>query len=328
VRIYLTGGTGFVGSNVVRVFAERHGGEMLSSTRETRLPERALCDWENVELLDRDAVVRSIAAFRPDAIVHTAILNDFAKLYSDRRLSWDSYVGATRNVVEAANETGALVVLVSSDWVFDGTRPCASEDAPPHPINLYGFLKAASELVVTERAVNGAVARTSGVQGIHWARPRTPREQDAGFGYLVATLVERLQAGRRFTLWQGDNLNEVASPILASDLAELLWRIVDRNERGIFHCCGGEAVSRRELALRAVEAFDLDSDLLAFGPPELDEVFPDRVPYDTSLGTDATAAALGVELPSIGLLLRGLKSEFETGDLSADGLQPAGSPPG
>ena len=77
--------------------------------------------------------------------------------------------------------SGAHVVLVSTDWVFDGTQGPAREDDPPNPINAYGFLKAASELVVLE--AGGTVARIAGVQGVHRAKPNTPRAQDAGFGY-------------------------------------------------------------------------------------------------------------------------------------------------
>ena len=109
---------------------------------------------------------------RPDAIVHAAIWNAFAGLLSDRRRAWDSFVPATRHVVDAANAVGAHVVLVSTDWVFDGTQGPAAEDEPPNPINTYGFLKAMSELVVHDRAERGTVARVAGVQGVHRARPR------------------------------------------------------------------------------------------------------------------------------------------------------------
>ena len=61
---------------------------------------------------------------------------------TNRRAAWDGYVGATRNVVDAAGD--AQVVLISTDWVFDGTQAGATEDEPPNPINVYGFLKAAS----------------------------------------------------------------------------------------------------------------------------------------------------------------------------------------
>jgi dTDP-4-dehydrorhamnose reductase len=264
VKVWISGGSGFVGSHLVRAFDD------------VCAPSHA-----EVDVADPEAVRRSIASCRPDAIVHAAILNDFTRLERD---GWDGYVGATRNVVAAAGD--AQVVLVSTDWVFDGGP--ASEDTPPNPINLYGVLKAASELVPGV----DAVARLSAVQGASDA----PRSQDHGFGYFVASLVRALRGRETFTVWEGDDINMVATPTLAADAAELIRRIVDGGHTGVFHCCGGESVDRRTLALRTVETFGLDGDLLAFGPPP-EPPFP--IPYDTSLDARATAAVLGVELPSL-----------------------------
>jgi dTDP-4-dehydrorhamnose reductase len=315
VRVYLTGATGFVGSNVARVFGERRGAELFCPVHTSRPPDGVSYEWAQVDLTDPDSARRSIAAFRPDAIVHAAILNDFGRLYTHRREAWDAYVGATRNLVDAANEAGARVVLVSTDWVFDGTQGGATEDTPANPINLYGFLKVASELVVSERAAHGAVARIAGVNGVHWARPEAPRRQDAGFGYFVLSLVEALRAGRRFTVWQSPAINMVASPTLASDAAELMWRIVEQERSGTFHCCGGESVDRAELARRAVEAFALDAGMLEFGPPDPEALSPAPVPYDTSLDATSTAAALGVELSGLDSALRRMRAELETGEI-------------
>jgi dTDP-4-dehydrorhamnose reductase len=315
VRVYLTGASGFVGSNVARVF-EAHGAELAAPGH------------REVDVTDADAVRSSVGAFRPDAIVHCAILNDFAALYADRRAGWDAYVGATRNLVDAANDAGARIILVSTDWVFDGTQGGAKERTPPNPINLYGFLKAASELVLTERAERGSVARIAAVQG--WpsgaAAPggsgALPRQQDAGFGYFVTALVRRLRAGERFGVWESDDINMVATPTLASDAAELMWRIAERDLDGIFHCCGGEAVDRRTLAMRAAQVFRLDPTLLDLGvrPPPGALPGPEgvprsarrrvaAVPYDTSLDATWTAAALDVELPGVTEMLRRLCEE-------------------
>jgi dTDP-4-dehydrorhamnose reductase len=283
-----------VGSNLVHVLAE-HGDEIAA-------PLRA-----DVDITDPVAVSRSVADFAPDAIVHCAILNDLTLLASRRREAWEAYVGATRNVVDAANQAGAHVVLVSTDWVFDGTQGPATEDEPPNPVNAYGFLKAASELVVAERAKRGAVARISGVQGVHRARPEAPRSQDHGFGYFVAALVDALRAGEPFTVWEGDAINMVATPTLATSAAGLIRRILERGGTGIFHCCGGEHATRRELARAAVEVFELDEALLRFGPPEPPAA---RVPYDTRLDATATAAALAVELPGVGEQLERLREEM------------------
>jgi len=304
MRIWVTGGRGFVGSNVVRVLRERHGAAVFA-------PSRAQLD-----LTDADAVRAAAVAARPDAVVHAAIVNDRRVLVEDRRAAWAGYVEATRNVVDAANAAGAHVVLVSTDWVFDGTQGGAPEGEPPNPINAYGFLKAASELVVLERAERGTVARIAGVQGVHWARPQAPRRQDAGFGYLVASLVDDLRAGRPFTVWDGPAVNELATPTLASDAAELMWRAIEREATGILHCCGGESLHRVELAQRALAAFDLDPELLRTGPPDDAAFAGGAVPRDTRLDATATAAALGVELPGVDALLARLRAEIETGDIA------------
>ena len=305
MRVFVTGGSGFVGSNVVKVFVERHGIDVVAPSHRA------------VDLTDQSRTRESIAEARPDAIVHCAILNDLDRLYADRRAAWDGYVGATRNVVDAANAAHAKVVLVSTDWVFDGTQSGADERTPPNPINLYGVLKVASELVVTERAHDGAVARISGVNGVHWARPRAPRSQDAGFGYFVASIVDSLSAGRPFTVWVGDDINMIATPSLASSCAELIWRIVDRDRRGVFHCCGGETVGRWRLAEETAEIFGLDGSLLREGRPDPGSLADAPVPYDTSLTARMTAAALDAELPSVRELLVELRYELETGSLVA-----------
>jgi len=299
VRVYLTGASGFVGSNLARVFAQR-GAEVVAPSH------------HDVDLADAGVVRRSVAATRPDAIVHAAIWNEPAGLLTDRPRAWASYVEATRNVVDAANAAGAHALVVSTDWVFDGTQGPARESDPPYPVNAYGFLKAASELVVTERAQRGTVARIAGVQGVHWARPQTPRAQDAGFGYLVASVVEALRERRRFTVWDDPRLNTIATPTLATDASELIWRALERGVTGILHCCGGEHVDRVGLARRAVAAFGLDEDLLAFGPPDPAALPAGRVPFDTRLDATATAAALDVELLDLDTMLGRLRDELET----------------
>jgi dTDP-4-dehydrorhamnose reductase len=300
LRIYLTGASGFVGSNLAHVFAHEHDAEVVAPGH------------EHVDLTDEGLVRRSVLATRPEAIVHAAIWNDPAGLLSDRRRAWESYVGATRNVVAAANALDAQVVLVSTDWVYDGTQGPARESDPPNPINAYGFLKATSELVVSESAGRGTIARIAGVQGVHRARPQTPRAQDAGFGYLVLSLVDALRAGERFCVWDGPELNRIATPTLATDAARMIWRALEREATGVLHCCGGEHADRVGLALRAIEAFELDPELLDVVAPPQGAVGAERVPRDTRLDAGFTARALGVELPDLDTMLGRLRAEVES----------------
>jgi dTDP-4-dehydrorhamnose reductase len=308
MRVLVTGGAGFVGSNVVAVAAGR--GDDVAATARTPPPlPDPRARYVPVDLLDAGAVQAALADVRPDVIVHTAIWNDFAGIYADRRRGWDSYVGVTRSLADAANAAGAVLVTISSDWVFDGTQSMADESTPPNPLNYYGVLKAASELVTIERARQPVVVRVSGVVGVHRAGASTPRRQDAGFGYFVDAVVGTVEAGKPFTVWEDERINSVATPTLATIAAEWMLTLAANGSRGTFHCGTADAVSRLELARRAAEVFELDASLVRPGPPVEEELPAGRVPYDTSMSSRATAAAIGGTPPTVAELLARFRSE-------------------
>jgi dTDP-4-dehydrorhamnose reductase len=264
---------------------------------------------DQLEMTDRDAVQSSIERFRPDVVVHCAILNDFSALYRDRRTGWDSYVTATGIAADAAASVGASFVVVSTDWVFDGTQSGADEDTPHNPVNIYGVLKLASELTALERG--GAVARISGVNGVHRARPDSPRRQDPGFGYFVASLVDSLSRRQPFTVWESENINMIATPSLASESAELILRIGERRLQGNFHCCGRDAIGRMGLARLACEVFELDPSLLRSGPPDDDAMHGASIPYDTSITAPRTSRLLDHQPTPLRELLVRFRREYE-----------------
>jgi dTDP-4-dehydrorhamnose reductase len=264
---------------------------------------------DQLDMTNRKAVASSIERFRPDIVVHCAILNDFGALYRDRQAGWEAYVTATGIAADAAASVGAAFVVVSTDWVFDGTQSGADEDTPPNPVNIYGVLKLASELTALERG--GAVARISGVNGMHRARPDSPRRQDRGFGYFVASLVDSLTRGEPFTVWESENINMIATPSLASESAELILSIGERRLDGIFHCCGGDAIDRMGLARLACEVFDLDHTLLRSGLPD-DEAIPGAfIHYDTSITAPRTSKLLDHRPTPLRELLARFRREYE-----------------
>jgi dTDP-4-dehydrorhamnose reductase len=312
VRVLITGGAGFVGSNVARVAADRGHLAICVGRSLPPIPDPR-CEYVQVDLTDAAAAAACVEHAAPDAVVHAAILNDLMAMYADRRAAWKAYVETTRTLADAANDAGAALAYVSTDWVFDGTQGGADEETPPNPINLYGALKAFSELVVHERAERGLVARVAGVMGTHFTRPAMPRSQDAGFGYFVASLVDSLSAGEPFVVWTSEAINMRATPSLASESAAMLLALVEGDHTGTFHCCGGEATTRMELARAAAEVFELDPGLLREGPPDPAGIPPAPIPYDSSLVADRTAQAIGYELPAVRELLRRFRAERDGG---------------
>lgn len=317
MKLYVTGGTGFLGSNIVKVAIERHGADVFSTVHAWHSEEPVPFAYAPVDICDRKQVIQSVRDTWPDVIVHSAILNDFSLMYQDRHLAWSAYVDSTRYLIEAANTIGAKLILISTDWVFDGTQGSASETTPPNPVNYYGVLKLICETMVLASAQNGAVARVAGVNGMHWTRPDAKRAQNAGYGHFVTAVAEGLRRGQPFVVWTGP-INKVATPSLASESAEMILRIAQQDKHGIFHCCGGEAIERSAFARLIAEIFDLDAGLLRFGPPDPNDPgslhgYP--VPRDTSLDANRTAQALSYELPSVREQVQIYRRQMETNQL-------------
>jgi len=97
---------------------------------------------------------------------------------------------------------------------------------------------------------------------------------------------------------------------------EVIRAILAQRTDGIFHCCGSDAVSRRELAEATVAAFELDRSLLRFGPAPPEAFAGQRIPHDTSLSATTTAERLGVPLLSIDEILSAFRIERTTGKLA------------
>ena len=317
MKIYVTGGTGLVGSNLLRVAVERHRAEVFATVHRWQPALSIDCEYGQVDVHDPDQVLQSVLAFRPDAIVHCAVVNDLPRIYGDRRLGWNSYVESTRHLIQAANQIGARMILLSSDWVFDGTQAPAGEVTPPNPINYYGVLKVVGETLLAATGDNWAVARVAGVNGVQWARPDLVLSQNAGLGNLALAVAGALGQNRPFSLWQGD-VNTRGNPTLATEIGEMIVRIIDRDQCGIFHCCGGESATRLEVAMATAQTFGLDASLIQPGPPDASDpasLTGIPVPRDTSLDAVSTARWLAYQPPDLAQSLDLLRRQLETGHI-------------
>lgn len=306
-----------MGCNFIKVAIERYKAKIFASIHKHNPLVPVSFEYDMVDMCNRDQILKTAYAFKPDAIIHFAFLNDFNMMYTDRKLGWQSLVESTRYLLEAARDNKAKMILISTDWVFDGTQSNADETTPPNPINYYGVLKVVGETLVTEMIENGAVARVSGVYGSHWARPEWKASQNPGFGYLPNTVVETLHNHQPFTVYDG-NVNVRATPTLASDAAEMIMQIIKRDRCGIFHCCGGECITRFELARRTAEVFDLDPDLIQIGPVDPGDpsvVHNIHIPKDTCLNASYTSRELSHPLLDIRQALKKFRRQLELNKL-------------
>ena len=136
MRLHVTGATGYLGSELVRL--------------------RPDASVERVEILDGDAVHALFERVLPDVVIHTAY----------RQTEPVVNVDGAENVARAAATVGARLVHLSSDVVFDGLKgdPYVEED-PLSPVNEYGSSKAEAERRVAAAHPEALIVRTSLIVG-------------------------------------------------------------------------------------------------------------------------------------------------------------------
>ncbi len=318
MKVYITGGTGLVGSNLIKVAREKYNAQVVSSLYGPRPTTPIDYTLDELDLRDKDAVISSIGKAAPDVVIHSAALLDLPAMMRDHQLAWSMMVDATRNVIEGANKAGARVIFISSDWVFDGydAQP-ATEDTPPCPVNYYGILKVVGETLINTMAINGAVARIAGVYGVNWAIPAATRWQyNMGYGDLVNAVLAQLRAKEAVNIWvKPGYVNDAGNPSLASDCSDMVLRLAETRLNGIFHCCGSEAMRRVDVAHAVADVFGLDGSLISETEPdsaaieELDK-YRIRTPYQGRMDTKKTSEKLNRTAFNVLDGLRAFKEEL------------------
>ncbi len=196
------------------------GGQLsreLVATAPTGVEVRAL-DAAELDIADRDAVLRAVRANSPDIIVNAAAYTavDLAEKEADAADRVNHL--AVGHLAEAAGDCGGRLVHVSTDYVFDGRSPIAYEPHhPTSPASVYGRTKRDGEIAAL-RSADALVVRTAWVYAPHGRN-------------FVATML-RLMHERDEVRVVAD---QVGTPTSATGLARALWSLAAAGAAGVHH---------------------------------------------------------------------------------------------
>lgn len=266
MRILVTGADGILG-RAIR--------EWLASGNTLYLWGR-----EEVDVCDPQRIQAAAKGIEFDAVIHAAAMTAVDRCETEHELAMATNRDGTRNVAALAEERGATLVYVSTDYVFDGTKEGPYlEDDPPRPINMYGHTKLAGEVAARGTARKCLVVRTSGVFG----------EGGRNFVDTIAELLRRGESPEVVTDQHG-------SPTYARDLALGIERLLRRGITGTVHVTNSGSTTWHGLAVEIARYLGLSDRIRATTSERVARPAPR--PRNSILSGERYRALTGEPLPT------------------------------
>jgi dTDP-4-dehydrorhamnose reductase len=264
VKVLVTGAGGQLGTDLVAAFGRQPHHRVTAATR------------ARLDVTDRDAVAQAVGALGPDLVVHAAAWTAVDACESDPDRAWSTNALATRHVAEAARRAGAHLVVVSTDYVFDGTAAAPyTEWDEPRPRSVYGRSKLGGEREALALVPETTVVRTSWVCGPHGSN-------------MVKTVLRLLRAGAPLRFVD----DQRGCPTFTPDLASMIVRLGTGRRPGIFHVTNQGATTWYGFARDVVAAAGADPDRVEpIATADLDPPRPAPRPANSVL--DNAALRLG-----------------------------------
>jgi len=253
VKLLITGASGQLGTDLV-LSARNSGHEVIAASH------------NDLDITDKSLVGRVIGDAKVDAIIHAAAWTAVDACESDPQKAMAVNRDGTANIVAAARESGARVIYISTDYVFDGTKPTPYiEKDLPNPQSVYGASKLAGEQQLD--ISQDAVVRISWVCGEHGAN-------------MVKTIL-RLAATNPMLTFVDD---QMGSPTFTSDAAPAIIKLTTSGGAGIWHLTNQGSTSWFGFARDVLTCAGLDANrVLRTSTDELKPARPAKRPANSVL---------------------------------------------
>jgi len=256
MRILITGAAGMLGTDARRILTAQ-GHEIIA----TGIGPGATGDLHPLDIMDGGAVRAFFAKTNPDVVLHAAAYTNVDGCERDPDLAYKVNALGTWTVASAAEEVGAALVAVSTDFVFDGTKGAAyTEFDAPNPISHYGASKLAGENLARAACRRCYIVRTSWLYGVG----------GKNFPYTVIALAKTKPELPIVA-------DQFGTPTYTVDLVEAVAEIIQTPLYGVYHVSnGGEAswegfakaiLAKTNLAHVPVKPITSDEYARMFGSP-------------------------------------------------------------
>jgi len=213
-KVLITGVSGQVGQAIYRILSRSNSYELFLTNRTPNIEHNI----EELDISDERAVETIIDRIMPDIIINCAAFTAVDLCESEEDRAYEINALGPKYLAIAAERAGAVLVHLSSDYVFDGNalKPYIESDSTT-PISAYGRTKLAGEAFVKENCKKYFILRPAWVYG-----------QGKNF---VKTMVRLAESGKDIRVVS----DQIGSPTSAIEIARVISFLVKTESYGIYH---------------------------------------------------------------------------------------------
>jgi dTDP-4-dehydrorhamnose reductase len=243
-----------------------------------------------IEIRDAESVDAALSAAAADCVINVAAYNFVDRAEDEPELAHAINAIGPQNLARWCARHNALLVHVSTDYVFSGyvfsgdaERTPRVETDLPTPASIYARTKLAGEEFVRAECPSHFVVRTCGLYG---------RAETAGKGNFVRTMLRMASEGRPLKVVDDQH----CTPSFAADIAAAIWKLIPTRQFGLYHATNSGQTTWHGFACEIFRAAGFRTQVAAI--PSRD--FPQKAkrPAYSVLDCSKLAATIGGELPS------------------------------
>ena len=255
MKILLTGASGLLGRTLINELESQDGGFEVTGTAFSRAGGNLV----RLDLTEEQGVKALINDLRPELIIHAAAERRPDIVKDDPDKAERINIEATKTLTAAAEDCGAALLYISTNYVFDGTAPPYYPDSATNPLNAYGRMKLDGEKIVGSGCSRSIILRIPILYG-----------EAEYLGESAVTLIaEGIKADEPSYF---DN-RMTRFPTHAGDISEVIRGLANRlgegsEISGIYHCSSAVPYTKYSMARIMAEIMEIDPSLIREAAPD------------------------------------------------------------
>ena len=278
-NVLIFGGNGLVGKSFEKLLNQNYGVKVYSTSR-FPVGNQIPCD-----ITDSESIGSCFEKVQPHLVINcTNLAGGVNFCENNPALSEKFHFEANKTMSSLSGKLNIPFVLISTDYVFDGTEAPYDEEDTKNPLNAYGKHKLKAENWIKENTSKYIIARTTNV-----------------FGWDPFTKTPNYLMQLYFDLKENKKCNAPSflsgNPTYVDDLSQAILDLLDKNQFGIFHVVGDSNINRYDWAIKFCDLLGFDKSLLNNIDKAPKGIVPR--PFGSNLNTSKLQKSVGYTLSNV-----------------------------